>query len=165
MQDIIIRDYMPSDAPQTAAAFDQFQDYFLPIDPLSRIIRGEGYGLAYLEKTLQDLRVHEGALFVAEQSAQIVGLVAGIVNHRSGWQLLEDRTKVSGDVTELYIEESLRRQGLGARLLERMEQYLSQKGCELIHISVFAPNQNAYDFYKAQGYEDRMIVVVKDLTL
>jgi hypothetical protein len=45
-----------------------------------------------------------------------------------------------------------------------MEQYLRDKGCELIHIEVFAPNKNAYDFYKAQGYSDRMIVVVKELT-
>lgn len=162
MLDITIRDYSDADAPQTISAFEHFQDYFLPIDPLNRVIRAEGYGPAYLEKTLQDVRDHEGAFFVAEQANRIVGLVAGIVQRRSGWEALENRTRVAGQVTELYVEEALRRQGLGAQFLQRMERYLKDKGCELVHIEVFAPNTNAYDFYKAQGYSDRMIVVVKE---
>lgn len=54
-------------------------------------------------------------------------------------------------VEYFWIDETCRRQGLGSRLLEAMEEDAKRNGAELIHLDTF--DFQAKDFYLRHGYE------------
>lgn len=54
-------------------------------------------------------------------------------------------------IDTLWIEAAHRNQGLGAELLQEIEQIAVEKNCTLIHLDTF--DFQAKDFYIKQGYE------------
>ena len=64
---------------------------------------------------------------------------------------------------ELVVTESARKQQIGKALLDAMEQFFKNKGCEDILLGVFAYNLQARSFYEKNGYHERMIECSKKL--
>ena len=54
-------------------------------------------------------------------------------------------------VDTLWVDETYRGKGLGAKLLEEVEITAKEKGCYLIHLDTF--DFQAKGFYEKQGYE------------
>ena len=48
-------------------------------------------------------------------------------------------------------------------MLQMMEKYFKEKGCNSMWISVFAPNENAHNMYKKFGFVDREIGMLKQI--
>lgn len=76
---------------------------------------------------------------IAEEGDKVVGYVSGLTEHK--WFYL----------TDLWVEESRRRQGLGSRLLKDMEEKALSAGCTHIYLWT-AGNVNPH-FYRKNGYE------------
>ena len=76
--------------------------------------------------------------FSAEESGTMIGYVSGITEHR--WFYL----------TDLWVEASHRRKGLGSRLLELIETKASEAGME--HIYLWTAGRANQKFYKKHGY-------------
>ena len=53
-------------------------------------------------------------------------------------------------IETLWVDESHRGQGLGAKLLAEVENTAKEKGCYLIHLDTF--DFQAKEFYEKQGY-------------
>ncbi len=70
---------------------------------------------------------------------------------------------ISGEITEVYVGKLQRRTGLGKKLMEKAEAFLKSKGCEYAKFWVFEPNTGAHNFYRATGYQDRNILMLKKL--
>ena len=77
--------------------------------------------------------------FVMEEQGSVIGYVSGLTEHR--WFYL----------TDLWIEESHRRQGLGTELLLMMEQKAAAVGME--HIYLWTSGRINPLFYEKNGYE------------
>ena len=77
--------------------------------------------------------------YVAEEDGKVIGYVSGITEHR--WFYL----------TDLWVESSYRRQGLGSRLLVMMEQKAAASGME--HIYLWTSGSINPIFYEKHGYE------------
>lgn len=60
------------------------------------------------------------------------------------------RAKDNGWTTHLYIDIPYEGQGLGSKLLNKLEEYLINKDHKVIHLNSEA---KALDFYKKRGYE------------
>ena len=56
---------------------------------------------------------------------------------------------------ELYIQESFRGQGIGAKALALVEAAARSTGIRAIHLEVERENRRAQRFYRSQGFEDR----------
>ncbi len=54
-------------------------------------------------------------------------------------------------VDTLWVDETYRGKGLGAKLLEEVEKTAKEKGCYLIHLDTF--DFQAKEFYEKHGYE------------
>lgn len=54
-------------------------------------------------------------------------------------------------IDTLWVDETYRGKGLGAKLLAEVENTAKEKGCYLIHLDTF--DFQAKDFYEKQGYE------------
>lgn len=51
----------------------------------------------------------------------------------------------------LWVDERLRGQAIGAKLLKKAEEVASEKGCKMVRVDTFS--FQAPEFYKKQGYE------------
>lgn len=86
------------------------------------------------------LTEHPELFLVAEQDGRIVGSVmAGYEGHR-GW------------INYLGVAPTLRRTGLGRRLVDEAEQRLRALGCPKINLQVRPDNPAAIAFYERLGF-------------
>ena len=77
--------------------------------------------------------------FIAENYGTVIGFVSGLTNHKK-WFYLSD----------MWVHENFRRQGLGARLLKILEDKVKTVGVE--HIYTWTTGQINQVFYDNQGY-------------
>ena len=77
--------------------------------------------------------------FIAEENNIVIGFVSGLTNHK--WFYLSD----------MWVHEDYRRQGLGARLLNMLEEKVKSIGME--HIWTWTTGFINPKFYESQGYK------------
>ena len=68
-----------------------------------------------------------------------------------------------GELTELFVEEPYRRQGVGKELLRLAEKIAKEKGVKELLILTDASNQAAQTFYNSMDYEDGELAFTKEL--
>lgn len=78
---------------------------------------------------------------VAEDDGQIVGTVIGGFDGRRGL------------IYHLAVTASLRRQGIGSRLMEELESRLRAKGCLRCYLLVTTDNRDGMQYYEKHGWE------------
>jgi ribosomal protein S18 acetylase RimI-like enzyme len=100
-------------------------------------------------------------IYIAEREDRIIGFVAVAIEAQRKNDLLECVPSKAGRILELYVEERYRGQNIGKSILERAEEYLKQRKCDVLRIEVFEPNVKAHNFYQKQGYKDRIVDMIK----
>jgi len=85
-------------------------------------------------------RAHERELFFVALAGRLVGAVMGGYDGHRGW------------IYSLAVSPAARRTGIGAALMRRVEQQLTEKGCQKINLQVVATNSAVAEFYKKLGY-------------
>lgn len=66
-----------------------------------------------------------------------------------------------GEITELYVREDYRRNGIATRMIHYLENIFKSKGCNQISLLTGNTNFNAQRLYKECGYEikDKIVMV------
>ncbi len=159
----LIREYKDSDRSGLLKLVEQLQDYLVEIDELKRLRRLPEFGETFTKKCLDEVREKEGMLYVVEGKGELVGFIAGVVEEISREGLMTCIPAKFGWVTELFVQPEYQHQGIGKQLMEKMEAYFKQKGCDTIKTSVFVPNKIAYQFYQDLGFLDREVELIKKL--
>ena len=87
----------------------------------------------------------ENAVFVAEVDGKILGWV-----HAHLYNLLVDdpETEIGG----LVVDETVRGQGIGERLMRAAEAWTLEKGCSSVYLRSNVIRAHAHEFYKRIGY-------------
>ena len=127
------------------------------------IIRLASYSDASELKRLNDLFNGEGCNTVKAIEESIKGnkqeiiCVAGDGSTLVGFccrQVLKSMSYAAkyGEITELYVEEEYRRQGIGRKLLRTIETELSERGVKHLHILTGEENIVAQTLYSSYGY-------------
>lgn len=160
---IIIREYEVKDFDQILPLADRFEDYLIALDDMGRLKREEGFAEKYLTLTLQEIEEKGGKFYVACDGEKIIGGVIGVHEENSPQLTVEQGERKCGRVTELYLEEEYRGQKIGKMLMEKIENFFRENNYDDIVLEVLKPNTNAHEFYKAQGYKDRAIEMLKEL--
>jgi len=155
----IIRESVPHDKEELLRLFDQFGEYLVDIDDLNLVIKADGYAEYFYASMISKVS-NTGKIYVAEQGNTIVGFIAGSIKESSS---VESPLMMRGRVEELFISEESRGLGVGKALMNKMEEFFKKSNCKVVTIEVFAPNKNAYRFYKTLGYGDRNIDLIKVL--
>ncbi len=93
------------------------------------------------EEIAKKLQRDPDLFLVAQDGGQIVGSVMGGFDGRRGM------------VYHLAVTEAYRHQGLGAALMQELEDRLRQKGCIRCYLLVTKDNLNAQRFYEDHGWE------------
>ena len=159
----VIREYQPQDHANLERLMDTFGDELAGMDPLSRVIRADGFGRASTNRMVSQAGGSFGCLFVAVADGSVVGFAAGVLRDRPQEEIYEVIPFHDGEVIELYVVPDRRRQGVGTNLLRACEGWFLDHGCGAVHIEVFAPNTSAVEFYARHGYGPRDIHQIKVL--
>jgi ribosomal protein S18 acetylase RimI-like enzyme len=138
-------------------------DYPTAIDQMNRTRRMPDYGERYTRKLSEEIDKNDGIAYVAELDDQIVGFAAGRIHKQSEIEMLECIPSRDGRVIELFADAQYRRRNVGTLLIQKMEEYFREKGCDVSRVEVFEPNVNAHRLYRKLGYSDRIIDMVKKL--
>lgn len=111
----------------------------------------EGVGLSSAdepEKIEAYLARNPGLSFVARAGGQVVGAV--LCGHDGRRGLLH----------HLAVRKDCRRQGVGTELVKRCMEGLRLQGIDKCHLFVFRSNQNGIAFWRSQGWDERLTLVL-----
>lgn len=161
----IIRTYIDSDKSVLLDLFEEFGQFLVDIDDMSRSIKAPGYAAHVVQRTLEDVKNKNGVIYVYEMDEGIVGFIAGTIGDSSQDPDLKYYCvpTIYGVITELYIKPGHRGESIGSKLMAKMEQYFLDNKCDVSHVEVFGPNNKAQDFYKNKGYHTRSLDMIKKL--
>ena len=104
-----------------------------------------------LEYVEQIVTQEDRLVAVAEEDGKLVGLIHASIQSSKDIPIVIPRRFVLIEcivVTKLY-----RGRGVGARLLERAEQWAISEGVHTIELGVWEFNQSAISFYHRAGYD------------
>lgn len=68
-----------------------------------------------------------------------------------------------GHISEIYVKEEYRKQGIGQKLLSFAEDFLLQKGIYGLDLEVYNFNNKAHNLYQKQGFEEIKTYMHKEL--
>lgn len=143
---------------------EDLQDHEAALDPIKHVVRKDGFGEPYTAWILETVANEDGIIYVVEDNDAVVGFIACGIKHNEKQELLaRSNNKPYGHTYELYVADAYRSQGVGAQLMEKVESYFREKGCELASVYAIASNTRAWDFYKKNGYFDRYINLIKKI--
>lgn len=158
---IQIVNYDPKYKDQIVKLFEDFYDYLVDLDPLRKLRRQPGFGENSTEETVKEVAEQEGVFYLALNQEKVVGFVAATTRRPTPEDLLGAEPAVNGRITELYVDKDYRGKSLATKLMEKVEVYLKEKGCDYIWVEVFAPNKPPRNLYQKLGYKERDIDLIK----
>ena len=94
-----------------------------------------------------------------KNSGTLEGLCIVRVDHAP--PILEETER--GEITDLGVRPTLRRQGVGRLLVEEAMAWLRDRGVSRVEIQVATGNREGQAFWRAMGYSDLMDVLHKRL--
>ena len=99
-------------------------------------------------RRLEELqRSSESCIFVARLAGgEIAGWIAMFV-----FRSIADEPRV--EISGFIVDEGVRSQGIGAKLLHRAEQWAREKGCGTIGLRCNVIRDRAHAFYERHGYQ------------
>lgn len=88
-------------------------------------------------------------IYVAIEDEEFIGLISSKVKESAPVFSRGDKLKI----TELYVTENYRREGVASELLDRMESLAEEESCETIELDVNKANESARELYRENGFE------------
>ena len=96
--------------------------------------------------------------FVAEHQKDVVGVIGvGIYRYY-------EQNGTYGRLLALVVDEKLKGQGIGARLVDEAERWMKERGVSSIVVNSGKQRSEAHRFYKRLGYEETGLRFVKSLS-
>jgi len=159
LRPIIIRQAETRDWAALESCFAELQGFERSIE--SNRVDPQMIARDYICDLITDCERLRGAIFVAESDDQIVGFASVLVDFRSD-DPIEERQDHSY-VTDLYVRDTVRRSGVGSRLMRAVEAHALAAGATSLRVGVLARNDAAHALYLKLGYRDYEVVLQKKL--
>lgn len=99
---------------------------------------------------IKKLKQDPELFFVAEEDAQIIGVVMGSYDGRRGW------------INHLAVDPDFQGRKIGQQIIQELERLFKTKGCDKVNLLIEPTNENVQLFYEKQGYKkDELIFMEK----
>lgn len=104
----------------------------------------------------------EGHLFVAEQDGRLLGFVCLLAPVAA--QGVDDGGEAYAFLSDLFVRPDSRRTGVGRLLTDKAERHARHCGAGRVALKVLSDNAPARHFYHDCDYQERFVVMSKQLT-
>lgn len=141
----------------------KLEEYIISIDKdnLDRI--HPDYRNLMAIKDLNEVKENEGKCYLAVENNDVIGLIMGIIPSYDKYDYLDYKCPKRGIITELVVSKNNRSNGVGTKLIRKLEDYFKSKSCEYVLVDVFAYNDIGNNFYNKNGYHNRMYTSIKKI--
>ena len=112
---------------------------------------------------LEKIKKNNGKCYIALENDKVLGIIMGIIPEYEKYDYLDYKCPKRGIITELIVTSKVRSNGIGKKLINKMEDYFKDNNCEYVLVDIFAYNKNAIKFYEKNGYHTRMQTNIKKL--
>ena len=112
---------------------------------------------------LENISNYDGKCYIALEEDKVIGLIMGIIRQYEEQDYLDYKCPKEGEITELVVSKKVRSNGIGQKLMNKMEEYFKSVGCEYVLVDIFAYNDNAMKFYFKDGFHPRMVTGIKKI--
>ena len=141
----------------------ELEEYIISIDADDLDQLHPDYRDKMAKLDLEEVKNNNGKCYLAIDNEKAVGLIMGYVRYYDENDYLDYKCPKSGEISELIISKDYRGKSIGKQLIDKMEEYFKEIGCEFVFLDVFAYNKSAINFYEKKGYHPRMLIDVKKL--
>jgi len=156
----MIRDYDPTQHwEQVKSRVVELQEFERGLEP--SLPRGKDMADAYLTFLLDQCSQAAGRVLIAEVDRSVVGFVA-VFARVAPEEPDEDQTPYAY-ISDLVVLPRYRRRGIGRALLEQAEALVVRSGVRILRVGVLAKNASAAKLYRAAGFSDYQLQLVKRL--
>jgi ribosomal protein S18 acetylase RimI-like enzyme len=153
-----IEPFQLADLPLVATFIAALQDHERATVP--ELKPGHEIAAAYVEAMARRFRENDGVMLMARRETETVGFVVGWVEV-DGDLCLEEEARRYALVSDIYVIEAARRQGIAHRLLAEFEAAMRQRGCVRLRLCAKATNLGAVACYEAAGYRAYEVILSK----
>ncbi|MDR1215519.1 MAG: GNAT family N-acetyltransferase [Treponema sp.] len=161
--DIHIREYFENDYEYLQNFLVKLNQYIMSFDPDKKIYTTKDYKDVYTNELLKLTKENDGIIYIAEANNYCVGMIAGIIEKYSIVDNTHYKNNKEGRILELFVEENYRKENIGKKLMEKIEEYFKENGCDFLLVDVFEYNKVAKEFYRKSGYNARNIEMCKKI--
>jgi ribosomal protein S18 acetylase RimI-like enzyme len=158
-----VREYQKSDRTAFVELMNELLDYIASVDNRKRLRRMPEFGKTHTRRLIRRVAKENGMICVAESDSKPIGVVVGTIVKQSKEDKLEHIPSKFGEVLELVVTAKYRGKGVGTMLMNKLEEYFKERGCDIMGVGVFALNKNAHRLYYKLGYEDRSYYMTKEI--
>ncbi len=144
---------------QVRSCIVELQEFERGVEP--SLPRGEDMADAYLTFLLDRCSKTAGRVLVAEVDHGVAGFV-GVFARVAPEEPDEDQTPYAY-ISDLVVLPRYRRRGVARALLERAEALVRSSGARILRVGVLAKNEPAAKLYRAAGFSDYQLQLVKRL--
>ena len=114
----------------------------------------------YLAEILKSCAESSGRIFLAEANGAVVGFVCVLAKVLPS---ADDGIDPYAYISDLVVRAAHRRRGIGRDLLVRAESFAREFGAKQLKVGVLARNEATHTFYRAGGFRDYTVQLVKPL--
>ena len=113
---------------------------------------------------LKKVQEYNGKCYLAiDSNDKVIGLIMGIIPPYDEYDYLDYKCPKRGEITELIVTNKVRSNGVGSKLINKMEEYFKSVNCDYVIVSVFGYNEIGKSFYKSKDYHTRMETMIKKI--
>jgi GNAT superfamily N-acetyltransferase len=152
-----IRQYQSSDRDQL---FELAQENFAALTSTAKPLDAAQVR-TYFDHIINIPNSGSGQLLVAEDGGQLFGFVCLLGPLAANEQ--EEDSEPYAFMSDLFVHKSRRRQGIGGALVSRAEELARDMGIGKLALRVAADEPIARRFYKRHHYEEKFVVLSKDV--
>lgn len=166
----MIRKYdLTKDRPAVDELMVRLQEHFANIDKTKESLPFKDIESAnkYMTKMIDDSDSMGGVVLVAEdENEDVIGFVQGvIIDHKHGDDIVFDTThneRRDGWIGLLYVNENQRGKGIGKALMDSIQEFFVDNGCDTIRLLVLHDNVKTIEIYKKYGFIYHDVEMVKE---
>ena len=117
--------------------------------------------LDYINSIFDDfIELHGDRAFKDDKA---IGLIIGTIPKYDEYDYLDYKCPKRGCITELIVTSKVRSNGIGQALMDKLQDYFKEVGCEYVIVDIFAYNDSAMKFYFKKGFHPRMVTGIKKI--
>lgn len=155
-----VRQYESRDEQQLRVI--AFQNYNEQIQEVESTDPDDPAAQAYLEHLIHMQAGGKGIILVAEQDQKLIGFVCLL--GPSGPAAGKKSDDAYAFMSDLFVDPDYRNQGVGTQLIEMVEVQARTMGADNVALRVAVDNTGSRNFYTKNRYQEKFVVMSKELS-
>jgi ribosomal protein S18 acetylase RimI-like enzyme len=155
---VLIRQYDATDYSALRACVVELQAWERSFEPV--LPAPEAMADPYLAEVFTSCEQSSGRIFLAHEDGAVVGFVCVLAKMLSS---ADDLVGSYAYISDLVVRAAHRRRGVGRKLVARAESFARECGAKQLRVGVLVRNEASHAFYRAGGFRDYTVQLVKPL--